>query len=76
MTTKMTINGVSTCQKAGTELYEKFISGFGRKKRRLVQYDYRHTDGELFSCVKPTLEECRAARDKWLTDKRGKEEEE
>lgn len=74
MTTKMTINGVSSCQKAGTELYENFTSGFGRKKRRLVQYDYRHTDGELFSCVKPTLAECRAARDKWLTDKQRKEE--
>ncbi|MCB6981429.1 DUF3873 family protein, partial [Bacteroides uniformis] len=38
------------------------------------QYDYRHTDGELFSCVKPTLDECRATRDKWLTAKRGKED--
>ncbi|KAA4613768.1 DUF3873 domain-containing protein [Bacteroides ovatus] len=35
---------------------------------------YRHTDGELFSCVKPTLDECRATRDKWLTAKRGKED--
>ena len=31
------------------------------------------TDGELFSCVKPTLDECRTARDKWLTVKEGKE---
>ena len=67
MATKMTINGVSTCQSAGTENYEKFQTGIGRRKRTLVQYDYRHTDGELFSCVKPTLDECRAARDKWLT---------
>ncbi len=38
-----------------------------------MQYDYRHpTDGELFSCVKPTLDECRAARDKWLTAKERK----
>ena len=44
----MTINGVSTCTKAGTEKYEKFQTGIGRRKRRLVQYDYRHTDGELF----------------------------
>ena len=65
MATKMTINGVSTCQSAGTENYEKFQTGIGRRKRTLVQYDYRHTDGELFSCVKPTLDECRAARDKW-----------
>lgn len=64
MNTRMTINGVSTCQTAGTEKYESFLSGYGRKRRTLVQYDYRHTDGELFSCVKPTLEECRTARDK------------
>ena len=70
----MTINGVSTCTEAGTEKYEKFQSGFGRRKRILVQYDYRHTDGELFSCVKLTLNECRAALDKWLTAKSGKED--
>ena len=29
---------------------------------------------ERFSCVKPTLDECRAARDKWLTAKEGKED--
>ena len=63
----MTINGVSTCQSAGTENYEKFQTGIDRRKRTLVQYDYRHTDGELFSCVKPTLAECRALRYKLLT---------
>lgn len=67
-------DGVSTCQSAGTENYEKFQTGIDRRKRTLVQYDYRHTDGELFSCVKPTLDECRAARDKWLTAKERKEE--
>ncbi len=30
--------------------------------------------GNLFSCVKPTLDECRAARDKWLTAKERKED--
>ena len=54
----MTINGVSTCTQAGTEKYEKSQTGIGRRKRTLMQYDYRHTDGELFSCVKPTLDEC------------------
>ena len=69
----MTINGVSTCTEAGTEKSERFQLGIGRRKRTLVQYDYRHpTDGELFSCVKPTLDECRAARDKWLTAKEGR----
>lgn len=41
----MTINGVSTCQSAGTENYEKFQTGIGRRKRTLVQYDYRHMYG-------------------------------
>ena len=59
MSTRMTINGVSTCTQAGTEKYEKSQTGIGRRKRTLMQYDYRHTDGELFSCVKPTLDECR-----------------
>ena len=74
MTTRMTINGVSTCAEAGTEKYERFQLGIGRRKRTLVQYDYRHTDGELYSCVKPTLDECRAARDKWVMAKGGKED--
>ena len=53
----MTINGISTCTEAGTEKYERFQLGIGRRKRTLVQYDYRHpTNGELFSCVKPTLD--------------------
>lgn len=70
MTTRMTVNGVSTCQTAGTEKYEKFHSGIGRKRRTFVQYDYRDTkDGELFSCVEPTLKECRSKRDEWLKAK-------
>ena len=73
MATRMTINGVSTCTEAGREKYERFQSGIGRRKRTLVQYDYRHTDGELFACVKPNLDECRTARDKWLNAKAGKE---
>ncbi len=73
MTTRMTINGVSACTEAGTEKHERFQLGIGRRRRTLVQYDYRHTDGELFSCVKPTLNECRAERDKWLTAKGRKE---
>lgn len=71
-TTRMTTGGVSTCTEAGTEKYEKFQIGMGRRRRTLIQYDYRHTDGELFSCVKPTLDECRAERDKWLTAKIGR----
>ena len=69
MATKMTINRVSTCQSAGTENYENFQTGIGRRKRTLVQYDYRHTDGELFSTVAKTLAECRHRRDKWIEKK-------
>jgi len=50
----------------GHEQYEEYTSRIRRTPETLVQYDYRHTDGELFSCVKRTLEYCRAARDKWL----------
>ena len=66
----MTQNGVSTTSQLGTEKYETFTA-MGRKFRGTVffQYDYRHTDGELFSCVKPTLEACRAARDLWIAKK-------
>lgn len=72
MATRMTENGVSTCT-AG-EKYEKFQLKIGRKVRTMYQYDFRDTaSGKLFSSVKSTLDECRAARDKWLTTKRGKE---
>ena len=75
MTTRMTINGGSTCAEAGTEKYERFQSVSEDAGGHLCKYDYRHPiDRELFSCVKPTLDECRAARDKWLNAKKGKED--
>lgn len=74
MSTEMTVNGISTCNTAGTEKYESFQFSYARRKRTLIQYDYRDYDGTLFSCVKPTLDECRAEKDKWITAKRRKEE--
>ena len=69
MATKMNENGVSTC-KTG-EKYEKFQMTVGRKRRTFYHYDYRDTaDNELFSCVKPTLEECRRQCNEWLKRKR------
>jgi hypothetical protein len=63
---KSDVNGCSTC-KAGRENWEAFtLRGIGGKPRKAIQYDYRHTNGNLFSCVAPTLEEARARRDKWL----------
>ena len=65
-------NGVSITQTPGEEKFVKYCLGAFRGQI-YYQYDYRHTDGELFSCVKPTLDECRTAREKWLTAKEGKE---
>ncbi len=64
--TSMTVNGVSTTETPGQEQYETFSRKAGTKTKKYVQYDYRHTNGKLFSCVKPTLEACREARDAWL----------
>jgi len=51
----------------GQEQHEMYTSSFTRS--RMCQYDYRDFDGELFSCVKPTLEACRAERDTWVAAK-------
>ena len=72
MATEMTINGVSTCTALGTEKYEKFHIG-RRPRKAMIQYDYRHTDGELFSTVESTLEKCREKRNLWLNEKKSKQ---
>lgn len=64
-TSKMTVNGVSICP-TGQENYERFEA---RRGKWFYQYDYRHTDGELFSIVMPTLDECRIKRDDWILAK-------
>ena len=48
----------------GQEQFEPFYSSVRRSN--WVQYDYRHTTGELFSCVARTLDICRQKRDLWL----------
>lgn len=50
----------------GVEQHEIFFAGVGRRGKKMVQYDYRAADGELFSCVRLTLEACLRARDEWL----------
>ena len=73
MKTKMTVNGVSVCP-MGEERHEYFtLSLSPRRNKRLCQYDYRDADGELFSCVAPTLEECREKRDMRLNKKNNKQ---
>ena len=61
----MTENGISTTTSNGQEQYETFIAN-GKKR---YHYDYRHTNGKLFSCVAKTLADCRAKRDAWITER-------
>ncbi|MDR1983285.1 MAG: DUF3873 domain-containing protein [Prevotellaceae bacterium] len=60
-------NGCSVCE-AGKENYTTFRPAH-RPNTVFYQYDYRDTDGKLFSTVAPTLEKCREKRDKWLNRK-------
>lgn len=62
-------NGCSVCA-TGKENYTTFIAGAFRGTE-YYQYDYRHTDGELFSTVAKSLEECRKRRNEWLSKKQG-----
>ncbi|WP_455509713.1 DUF3873 family protein [Butyricimonas paravirosa] len=68
--TRLTENGISTTRNTGEEKYERF--SFRDRPYIFYQYDYRHTDGELFSCVKPSLKECREAREEWIKNKQSK----
>jgi len=60
-------NGCSVCEH-GKENYTTFHPAH-RPKQTFYQYDYRYTDGELYSVVAPTLAECRSRRDEWLKKK-------
>jgi hypothetical protein len=60
-------NGCSIC-KNGEEKFEFFNSYL--KQKKMLQYDYRTEDGELFSTVASTLERARNKRDKWLENGR------
>lgn len=64
----ITKNGVSTTRTNGQEQYTRFVAGAFRGTI-YYQYDYRHTDGELFSTVAKSLEECRRRRDEWSNKK-------
>lgn len=50
--------------KPGEEQHEAYQPG--RAGRPMTHYDYRHTDGQLFTCITPDLESARARRDAWL----------
>lgn len=51
----------------GQEQFEAYQSTV--VNRRMIQYDYRHTDGALFSCVAHTLLQARRKRGRWLEAK-------
>lgn len=52
----------------GQEQYETFTSRMLREPSTYIQYDYRHTNGKLFSCVAKTLDDARARRDQWIKE--------
>lgn len=56
--------------KNGEEQFENYFSRIS--KRWFWQYDYRHTDGELFSCVANNQKEAREKRDKWISKRESK----
>ena len=63
--TRMTQNGISTTQ-AGQEQYETFYSAHRGRKVSRVMYDYKTAEGDLFSVVAPTLQECHLKGDEWF----------
>lgn len=50
--------------KPGEDQYEYFE----RNKKEYVQYDYRHYNGDLFSCVASGLDQAYRERDKWVSE--------
>ncbi len=57
--------------KLGQELYSKAYNPYRLYSKKFQWiYEYRHTDGELFSATAPTLELCRQWRDEWLAEKK------
>lgn len=73
---KTDVKGCSTCQ-IGTEQYEPYHSpvscifhgmkdNCNCKEGTRIQYDYRHSNGKLFSSDANTLKNCRKERDEWI----------
>lgn len=67
--TRLPKKGITTPLSEGLEHYMEFIF-FDSPSESFCQYDDMDVDGKLFFCMKPTLEECRKARDKWIKNKR------
>lgn len=67
-TMTLTENGISTTKGLGEEKFTQCCLGAFRGQI-YYQYDYRHYNNELFSTLRPTLEQCRKERDEWLKRK-------
>jgi hypothetical protein len=63
---KTDFNGCSTAV-IGQEQYETYSRPF-KKGVTLYQYDYRLQTGQLFSCVRESLDKCRAALALWMVE--------
>lgn len=61
---ELTKNGCSTTVK-NQEKFEYFNHPH-KKGVKLVQYDYVHESGKLFSCVKESVKKCRVALAVWM----------
>jgi len=56
--------------KLGQELYSKAYNPYHPYSKKFQWiYEYRHTDGELFSATASTLELCHQWRDEWLAER-------
>lgn len=63
------LNGCSTCP-AGQEIYETFFySKYQDWIPTGIEYQYRTTEGVLFSTVTTSLEVARMKRDNWLKER-------
>ncbi|MFR9543607.1 MAG: DUF3873 family protein [Rikenellaceae bacterium] len=66
MTANNNLGAVSTCP-IGEERYKYFdLTPRPRRRGRYIQYEWRSPTNELFSCVAPTLEQCREKREVWI----------
>lgn len=54
----------------GQEQYESYTTGRRGREVTRIQYDYRAPDGQLFSCVDVSVENCRHRRDLWVQNER------
>lgn len=68
MSTMNDEHGCSQCVIAGDERFHTFRTSRHGELNEYWHYDYRAPNGELFSTIADTLEECRARRNSWLAE--------